>query len=180
MCVELVLSGNITASIFLSHMLLRLSQQPELYQALHDDLSLIPAAIEEMLRYDFSWLKGWRTARHDTVLNGYEIKAGQQVAVNIGAANFDETYFPHSEYFDMRRSPNPHLTFGHGVHLCLGSALARLQGRIVLERIIAQFSALRLDPDHPMQYLDSKMKKAITSLSLLFYSDGFSPGASAK
>jgi Cytochrome P450 len=74
----------------------------------------------------------WRSARHDTVFNGHEIKAGETVVAWTAAANFDETYFLQSSQFDMKRSPNPHLTFGHGIHTCLGNPLARLEARIVL------------------------------------------------
>jgi cytochrome P450 len=67
-----------------------------------------------------------------------------------GAANFDETYFSRSELFDIRRSPNPHLTFGHGIHVCLGAPLARLEARIALERLIVHFSEIRLDSKRPV------------------------------
>jgi cytochrome P450 family 109 len=85
------------------------------------------------------------------------------------AANLDETYFPHPEQFDIRRSPNPHLNFGYGVHTCLGSALARLEGRIALERIVAHFSEIRLDPENPVQYMDHMGPfRFIQSLGILF------------
>ncbi|TMC14057.1 MAG: cytochrome P450, partial [Chloroflexi bacterium] len=125
--------------------------------------------IEETLRYDFTMINPWRTVRHDTVFNGHELKAGQYVMAWIAAANFDETYFPHSEQFDIRRSPNPHLMFGYGVHACLGNPLARLEGRIALERIIAHFSELRLDPENPVQYMDQMgSARLIQSLDILF------------
>ncbi len=145
LCLDLMTGGNVTTPMLLNFALQRLSQHPEIYQTLRDDPSLIPGTLEEILRYDFSDSNVWRTARHDTVLFGHEIKAGQYVVAWTGAANFDETYFPQSEQFDIRRSPNPHLTFGHGVHVCLGAALTRLEARITLERIVARFSEFRLD-----------------------------------
>jgi cytochrome P450 len=147
LCLELMMGGNVTTSMLLDAALQRFSQHPEIYQSLRYDPPLIPETIEEILRYDFSAFNTWRTARHDTVFNGHEIKAGQYVMAWTGAANFDETYFPRSELFDIRRSPNPHLTFGYGVHGCLGSALTRLEARIAVERIVAHFSEIRLDSE---------------------------------
>src|SRR5205809_398566 len=114
-------AGHVATAMLLGRTFSRLCQHPEIYQALRDDPSLIPGVIEEILRYDFSGLSILRTARHDTVFNGHEIKAGQYVVAWTAAANFDEMYFPHAEQFDFRRSPNPHLTFTHGVHYCLGA-----------------------------------------------------------
>jgi cytochrome P450 len=103
------------------------------------------------------------------VLNGQEIKAGQLVVAWMAAANFDETYFPHSERFDIRRSPNPHLTFSYGVHFCLGSSLARLEGRIALERIVTRFSEIRLDPENPVQFIEQMgPARFMRSLGMLF------------
>jgi cytochrome P450 len=150
LCLDLMTGGNVTTPMLLNFALQRLSRQPEIYQALRDDPSLIPGTLEEILRYDFSDSNVWRTARHDTVLCGQEIKAGQYVVAWTGAANFDETYFPQAALFDIRRSPNPHLTFGHGVHVCLGAPLTRLEARITLERIVARFSEFRLDPEKPV------------------------------
>ena len=108
-------------------------------------------------------MNAWRTARHDTEFNGHEIKAGETVVAWMGVANFDETYFPHSAQFDIRRSPNPHLTFGHGVHVCLGSPLARLEARIALERIITRFSDIRLDTQPPLRMLGQISLEQIAS-----------------
>jgi cytochrome P450 family 109 len=144
-CIDLMTGGNVIITGLLSSAFKRFSQHPEIYQALRADPSLIPGTVEEMLRYDLSASSMWRTARHDTVLDGHQIRAGQYVLAWIAAANFDEAYFPHPERFDIRRSPNLHLTFGHGVHFCVGHALVRLEVRIVLERIVARFSEIRLD-----------------------------------
>jgi cytochrome P450 len=169
LCLELMGAGTLTTATLLISALHRLCQHPEMYQDLRDDPSLIPGAIEETLRYDFTMINVWRTAHHDTVFNGHQIKAGQHVVAWVGAANFDETYFPQSSQFDIRRSPNPHLTFSHGIHVCLGAPLGRLEGRIALERIVARFSELRLDPEHPVQFMDQMGGiRLIQSLELLF------------
>ena len=175
MCLELLAAGHITTTLLLNYALHRFCQYPEIYQALRDDPSLIPGAIEEALRYDFPSPNMWRTARYDTVFNGHEIKAGQYMVAWKAAANFDETYFPQASQFDIRRSPNPHLTFGYGIHRCLGAPLVRLEGRIAFERIITHFSDIRLDPDEPVQYMD-KMGSArfIQSFGIIFTPAGFS------
>ncbi len=169
MCLELMFAGNITTTMLLNLAIQRLCLHPEIYQELRDDPSLIPGAIEETLRYDFSSANLWRTARHDTVLSGQQIKAGQRVAVWISAANFDEDYFRQAAQFAIRRSPNPHLTFGYGIHFCLGAPLARLEGRVALERIVAHFSEIRLDAESPVQYMDAMgSSKLIRSLGVIF------------
>ena len=168
LCLELMWAGNVATTMLLNYTLSRLCQHPEMYQALRDDPSLIPGVLEETLRCDFSLNTIWRTARHDTVFNGHEIKAGEAVVAWTAAANVDETYFPHSEQFDIRRSPNPHLLFGHGCHFCLGASLARLQGRIALERIVAHFSEIGLDPESPVQYMDGmEALKVFQSLGIV-------------
>jgi cytochrome P450 family 109 len=174
LCLELMMTGNVTTTMLLGTAILRFCRQPEIYQALRADPSLIPGTIEEVLRYDFSSFHMWRMARHDTVFNGHEIKAGQYVIAWIAAANFDEKYFPHPEQFDIRRSPNPVMTFGYGIHACLGSSLARLEGRIALERFIARFSDIRLDPDKPVQYMEQLgALDVMKSLDIIF---GDTPG----
>jgi cytochrome P450 len=168
MCLELMFAGNVTTSILLSLALHRVCRYPEIYQALRNDPSLIPGTLEETLRYDFSPMAVWRMARHDTMLGGQEIKAGETVVVWTASANFDERQFPHPEQFDIRRSPNPHLTFGYGVHVCLGYPLARLEGHILLERIVAYFSEIHLNPEKPVQYAHQISSRLIQSLDILF------------
>ena len=169
MCLELMTAGNVTTTIMLNAVIYRCCQHPEIYQDLRADPSSIPRAIEETLRYDFPPNLLWRTARHDTTFNNHLIKVGQHVVAWTGAANFDETHFPHSEEFDIRRSPNPHLNFSHGNHSCLGSSLARLEGRIALERIIAHFSEIHLDPENPVQYMEQMgSHRIVQSLDILF------------
>lgn len=150
MCLELMMAGNVTTTMLLSFALVRLSQQPDHYAALRAEPALIPSMLEETLRYDFSAMSLRRTVRNDLELDGHQLKAGEPVVAWVGAAHFEEPYFPHAEQFDIRRTPNPHLTFGYGVHACLGAPLARLESRIALERIVTHFETLRPDPDRPV------------------------------
>jgi cytochrome P450 len=167
LCLELITAGHITTTMLLTGALYRFCRQPEFYQTLRYDPSLIPTAIEEMLRYDFTFANPQRIARHDTVLSGHQIKAGETVMTWTGAANFDEAYFPHSEQFDIRRSPNPHLTFGYGIHVCLGASLTRLESRIALERIVTHFSDIRPDLERPLQFLGQISPASLRSFSII-------------
>lgn len=164
MCLEMMMAGNVTTTMLLSYALNHLSQQPEMYEALRADPSLIPGALEETLRYDFSEISLRRTARQDLVIDGHEIKKGEMIVAWVGAAHFEEDYFPNAEHFDIRRSPNPHMTFGYGLHVCLGSPLARLEAKVALERIVARFSAIHPDPEKPLLHAHGQIQQ----LGLLF------------
>ncbi|HZR38479.1 MAG TPA: cytochrome P450 [Ktedonobacteraceae bacterium] len=132
MCVGLLAAGNVTTTLLLGLATRRFVKQPEVFQQIRHDPSLIPGVIEELLRYEFVGAYNMRVARCDTTIKGCEIKEGQVVMAWLSAANFDETHFPHAEQFDIRRSPNPHLTFGHGIHFCLGAPLARMEAKVAL------------------------------------------------
>ncbi len=157
LCIGLLAAGNVTTTILLSLAVRRFVQQPEVYQQLRANPALIPAAIEEILRYDFAHTSFMRVARHDTTIGDHEIKEGQVVIAWLAAANVDETHFSHGDQFDISRSPNPHMTFGHGIHFCLGAPLARIEGKIAIERMVALWSDIRADPEHPIQYVNASI-----------------------
>lgn len=157
MCLEMMMAGNVTTTMLLSYALDRLSQDPELYATLRDNPSLIPGALEETLRVDFSEISLRRTAREDLILDGHTIKAGEMIVAWVGAAHFEEEYFPHAEDFNIRRAPNPHMAFGYGIHTCLGAPLARLESKVALERIVARFSAIHPDPEKPLSRKDGHL-----------------------
>ncbi len=166
-CEVLLFAGNITTTMLVNHAFHHFERHPEVFEELRLDPSLIPGALEEILRYEFSFTNLTRLAKRDSVLAGQEIKEGEAVIAWMGAANFDEKYFPHAEQFDIRRSPNPHLTFGNGIHYCLGAPLARLEGKIALERISERIQDIRDNPEHPIQYLEPRLD-LIYSLPILF------------
>lgn len=123
---------------------LALSEHPEQLQRLRDDPSLMPSAVEEIVRWTTPSPAKRRTATRDTELGGHTIRAGEKVLVWEGSANRDETVFTHADRFDVGRDPNPHLGFGHGVHFCLGASLARLEIRVTLEELLTRFDAIRV------------------------------------
>jgi cytochrome P450 len=137
--VQLVVAGNDTTKGLLSSGLWALLNHPDQLAELRADSSLIPGAVEEVLRWANPLHYFRRTATADTVLRGVEIKAGDKVAMWYTSANRDEDVFADSQRFDIHRSPNPHLSFGIGQHFCLGVHLARLEGRVFFEELLAAF-----------------------------------------
>jgi cytochrome P450 len=143
--VQLVTAGNDTTKTMMSSGTYELLRHPEQLAALRADFSLIPAAVEEMLRFCNPLHYFRRTATQDTELGGKQIKAGDKVAMYYTSANRDEDVFgPNAAEFDIRRSPNPHLSFGIGAHFCLGAHLARLEAKIFFEELLTTFSTIEL------------------------------------
>ena len=119
-----------------------LLQRPEVYQQLADDPSKIGLAVEEMLRWTCPLHYFRRTATKDTEIHGQPIREGDRVVMLYSSANFDEDVFEDPMNFDISRDPNPHLAFGHGIHLCLGANLARLEARVFFEEFFKAFSGI--------------------------------------
>ncbi|MEZ5176790.1 MAG: cytochrome P450 [Acidimicrobiales bacterium] len=103
---------------------------------------MLPSATEEVLRWASSTTYNRRTATRRTELGGVPIAAGDKVTLWWGSANFDERAFADPRSFDVHRSPNRHLAFGHGSHFCLGAGLARAEIRIVLDELLTQVAAI--------------------------------------
>lgn len=124
--------------------LLALIENPSQLALLRSDPSLLPTAIEEMVRWTSPSPSKRRTATRDTVLGGCAISAGEKVQIWEGSANRDPLVFPDASVFDVTRKPNPHLGFGQGVHYCLGANLARLELRVLFEELLTRFSSVAL------------------------------------
>lgn len=135
--VQLVTAGNDTTKTMLSSGVHALVTHPDQMQLLREDRTRIPDAVEEILRWANPLHYFRRTATCDTELGGASIQAGDKVAMFYTAANRDPAVFRDPHRFDISRSPNPHLSFGIGVHFCLGAHLARLEGRIFFEELLA-------------------------------------------
>jgi cytochrome P450 len=134
----LVFAGNETTRTAISNGLLALMQFPDQLDALRADPSLIPQAVEEVIRYATPVLHMRRTATRDTELHGVSIAEGDKVVLWYASANFDETVFPDPLAFDVTRPLKPeHVAFGaFGPHHCLGAPLARLEIRLLLEQLV--------------------------------------------
>ncbi len=130
----------------------------------------MPAAVEELLRYDAPVQLMLRRARHDLDLAGRTVAEGQTVLLVCGAANRDPAVFPDPHVLDFERpvSGGRHMSFGHGPHFCLGAALARLEGVTVLEALLTRLPALRLDDTEPPKWQRSLNFRGLTRLDVTF------------
>jgi cytochrome P450 len=143
----MIAAGSETTRNAIAGGLLALIEHPAQQSALRGDRSLMPAAVEEILRWTSATTYNRRTAVCDTEVGGHAIAAGDKVTLWWGSANRDEEVFEEPFTFDIRRDPNPHLTFGHGSHFCLGANLARLEMRLVLGEVLDRLDDLHLDGD---------------------------------
>ena len=135
----LVIAGNETTRHTITHTMNNLMANPDQLAILREKPELIPWAVEEFLRMVSPVHHFRRTARHETVLNGQEIKAGDKVVVWFGSGNRDEEIFADPYKFDVQRHPNEHMSFGRGgPHMCLGNSLARLEIQIMFEDLLSR------------------------------------------
>lgn len=134
-CYLFLLAGLDTVTASLTCAVAYLANHPERRDAMSADLSLVPAAVEELLRWESIVPAVPRVAMTDIEISGETVHAGEAVMCMLGAANVDPTEFPDPEVVDLERPGNRHLAFGGGVHRCLGSHLARLEMRVALEEL---------------------------------------------
>jgi cytochrome P450 len=142
--VQLVVAGNDTTRTMLSSGVHALATHPDELARLRARPELVPGAVEEVLRWANPLHCFRRTATVDAELGGQAIAAGDKVAMYYTSANRDEAVFDDPDRFDVGRRPNPHLSFGIGEHFCLGVHLARLEGRVFLEELLAGFEGIEL------------------------------------
>jgi cytochrome P450 len=137
-------AGSETTRNAIAGGLLALIERPGQLDALRSDLGLLSTAIEEMLRWTAPSPSKRRTATRQATLGGCAIAPGDKVLFWEASANRDELVFADSMEFDIRRDPNPHLSFGHGLHYCLGASLARLEMRVMFEELLPRFDSYEL------------------------------------
>jgi cytochrome P450 len=164
-CNLLLLAGHETTTNLIGNGLLALLREPKELARLRGDMTLLPSAIEEMLRYDGPVQATLRVVCEDIELDGHSIEAGSLVLVGIGAANHDPAVFAEPERFDVGRNPNPHIAFGFGVHFCLGALLARLEAEIAVRALLERFPNLALEDEAP-QYRPNPVLRGLKSLQV--------------
>jgi cytochrome P450 len=163
-------AGNETLRNGLPGACIALLEHPDAQQELRANPALMPAAVNEMLRWWTPVMTFRRTATADCELGGQRISAGDKVVVSFTSANRDEAVFPGADRFDIRRHPNPHLVFGHGPHFCLGAHLARTQMDALLREVLARTSMLR--PGGPPSFLRSNFQRGVKQLPIAWSAMG--------
>ncbi len=146
-CVTLLTAGHETTTNLIGNGLNLLLRHPDQLRRLRNDPALMPAAVEEMLRFDSPLQRNPRRAAEDLEFRGQTLRKGDFVLQILGSANHDPRKFPDPERFDIARTPNKHLAFGHGIHFCLGAPLARVEAPVAIGTLLRRMPQLRLVSD---------------------------------
>lgn len=168
-CIITLIGGQETTTNLIASGTLSLLRNPEQLAKLRGNLSLVPAAVEELLRYESPVQHTSRLAPEDVLLDGQQIRKGQAVIAVIAAANRDPERFPEPDRLDIAREDNRHVAFGWGAHTCFGGPLARLESQIAFEEMLKQFPHWSLEPD-PLVWRTNLGIRGLTSLPIKFSS----------
>lgn len=167
-CALLLVAGNETTTNLIGNSILCFDQYPETVELLRNNRSLIPGAVEEVLRYIAPVKAMSRFTKVETTIGEQRIGAKQAVIAWIASGNRDEAQFPDAELFDAQREPNRHLGFGHGIHFCLGAPLARLEARIALDAMLDRFPGRWQVPDAPLEAIQSSIVFGVKKLPMIW------------
>ncbi len=170
----LLLAGHETTTGLLTNGLRQVLAQAGLWARLCNEPALIPAAVEEMLRHDTSVIAMRRLTTRAVMVGGVEIPSAANVLALVGSANHDDAVFDAPAQFDLTRSNGrEHLSFGMGIHYCIGAPLARLEARVVFEELARALPALRLVPDQALSYLPNTSFRGPRALGVCWGETGF-------
>lgn len=162
-----MVGGQETTTNLIGNGVLTLLRNPGEMKRLQEDSSLIPTAVEEMLRYESPSQHTGRLAPEDVELGGRVIRKGQAVMAVMAAANRDPERFPDPDRFDVARADNRHLAFGYAAHFCFGAALARVEGQEAFEAIVQRLPDLELQPG-PLVWRNNLGLRGLTALPVKF------------
>lgn len=162
-CILLLYAGHETTTNLIGNGLLALLRHPGEWARLKDDPGLVESAVEECLRYDGPSSATVRIVTTEHNLYGTRLEAGQRIFAMLNAANRDPDQFDDAEGFDIGRDPNPHLTFGYGIHFCLGAPLARLETQIAFAELARRFPDLTLETEAP-HWFDALVLRGLKAL----------------
>ncbi len=166
MLTVLLVAGNATTTALISNMVVELLAHPDELARLRNDPSLIPTAVDEVLRFASPVQAMPRLAARPTELHGRRVEAGQFVLVWIGSANRDPAVFERPDEFDVGRTHNPHLAFGIGPHSCIGSLLATLEGCVVLRAMLERTRSFEFTNDEPLPLHSSFVARSYARLPM--------------
>ncbi|KPI06881.1 cytochrome P450 [Actinobacteria bacterium OK074] len=170
MIFQLLVAGQEPVTNQITTALIALFRNPAQLTRLRDDVTLMPRAVEELLRYDSAFeLTTWRFLARDADLHGTRVPAGDSVIVSLCAANRDPRRFPDPDTLDLDRAPNPHLAFGHGIHFCPGAALARTELQIALTTLLTRLTGLQLAvPDTEIEWIPAVLGRGTNHLPVRY------------
>jgi cytochrome P450 len=152
----LLSAGGESTTSLIGNAVRMLAEDPEMQQRLRERPQDVDVYVEEVLRLESPFRQMMRSVPQDTTLGGHDIAAGSTALLLFAAGNRDPEQYDHPDEVDPRRgSPRHHLPFGHGIHYCVGAALARIEARIVLKAVLAQTRDFALDADRDAQWVDS-------------------------
>ncbi len=171
-CILLLVAGNETTTNLIGNAVRTLLEQPDAFARLRAEPATIPTAVEEVLRYRPPVQATVRIATAATELRGETVQAGQPVIVWLASANRDAKEFPDPDRFDITRTPNRHLSFGQGIHFCLGAPLARLEATIALAEIGRRLPNLRRVDAAQLEQVPGFIMHGVKHLPLLFDAAG--------
>lgn len=163
---QLLVAGQEPVTNQITTALMTLLRAPDRLHQLRSEPDLLPQAVEELLRHDTAFeLTTWRFFTEDADLHGVTVPAGDSVIVSLCAANRDPAKFNDPDMLDFTRTPNPHLAFGHGIHFCPGSALARAELQIALGTLLARLPGLRLAvPEEELEWIPAVLARGVNRL----------------
>ena len=168
MCLLLFIAGHETTVNLIGNGTLALLEHPDQMARFKDDPALIPSAIEELLRYDSPVQWTARITNADVEAGGREIPSGSMVIAAIGAANRDPSHFPDPDRLDIARADNRHVSFGFGIHFCLGAPLARVEGQIALGTLLRRMPDLALQTGATLDWRESSALRGLKRLPVTF------------
>jgi cytochrome P450 len=166
-CIVTMVGGQETTTNLIGNGVLTLLRHPDEFEKLRNDLSLIPSAVEELLRYESPSQHTARICPADTELGGRKIRKGQAVIAVMAAGNRDPQRFPDPDRLDLARTDNRHLAFGWASHFCFGAPLARIEGQLTFAAIARRMINLQLEPG-PLVWRDNLGLRGLVALPVKF------------